>query len=150
MKTKKIPLKARKALAEGNIREANAILGDYYSLQGTVIEGTQLGRTLGFPTANLHTEHEVIPGQGVYAVQVQVENETYPGIMNIGQRPTFPEAGPSVEVHLLGFDKNIYGTELKIYFIDKIRDEVKFENIEALREQIQKDEQQARTIFHLV
>jgi riboflavin kinase/FMN adenylyltransferase len=140
----------RELLLSGNVAKAAELLGRPHSIIGKVVMGFQRGRTIGFPTANLLTEHEVIPGRGVYAVQVQLDKETYPGIMNIGQRPSFPEAGPSVEVHLLGFDKNIYGTELKIFFIDKIRDEVKFDSIESLREQIQKDEIHARTIFHLV
>jgi riboflavin kinase/FMN adenylyltransferase len=141
MKTKKIPLKARKALAEGNIREANKLLGDYYSLKGTVIEGKRLGRTLGFPTANLKL-NELSPlflANGVYAVRIKYKTVIYNGMVNIGIRPTFEQHELTIEVNLFDFSDDLYGQDLTLFFIDRIRDEMKFPNIEALKHQISVD-----------
>jgi len=141
MKTKKIPLKARKALAEGNIREANKLLGDYYSLKGTVIEGKRLGRTLGFPTANLKL-NELSPlflANGVYAVRIKYKTVIYNGMVNIGIRPTFEQHELTIEVNLFDFADDLYGQDLTLFFIDRIRDEMKFPNIEALKHQISVD-----------
>jgi len=141
MKTKKIPLKARKALAEGNIREANKLLGDYYSLKGTVIEGKRLGRTLGFPTANLKL-NELSPlflANGVYAVRIKYKTVIYNGMVNIGIRPTFEQHELTIEVNLFDFSDDLYGQDLTLFFIDRIRDEMKFPNIEALKHQISLD-----------
>jgi riboflavin kinase/FMN adenylyltransferase len=149
MKTKKIPLKVRKALAEGNIREANAILGDYYSLQGTVIEGSQLGRTLGFPTANLKLK-EISPlflANGVYAVRIQHHTGLYNGMVNIGIRPTFEQHELTIEVNLFDFSDDLYGQDLTLFFIDRIRDEMKFPNLEALKIQISLDKQRIQELL---
>ncbi len=140
----------RELLLSGEVSFANKLLGRPHSISGKVIEGQRRGRTLGFPTANLLTEHEVILGRGVYAVKVQIGNSTHQGIMNIGQRPSFPEAGPSVEVHLFQFNEDIYGKQLKIFFIQKIRDEVKFDSVDSLKEQIHQDELLAHKIFDSV
>jgi riboflavin kinase/FMN adenylyltransferase len=149
MKTKKIPLKVRKALAEGNIREANAILGDYYSLQGTVIEGSQLGRTLGFPTANLKLK-EISPlflANGVYAVRIQHHKRLYNGMVNIGIRPTFEQHELTIEVNLFDFSDDLYGYDLTLFFVDRIRDEMKFPNLEALKTQISLDKQRIQELL---
>lgn len=149
MRMKKIPLKARKALAEGNIREANAILGDYYSLQGTVIEGSQLGRTLGFPTANLKLK-EISPlflANGVYAVKIRHREKLYNGMVNIGIRPTFEQHELTVEVNLFDFSDDLYGQDLILFFIDRIRDEKKFPNAEALKTQISLDKQRIQELL---
>lgn len=141
MKSKKIPLKARKALAEGNIREANAILGDFYSLQGKVIEGRRLGRILGFPTANLKL-NEISPlflANGVYAVRIKHKNTIYNGMVNIGIRPTFEQHELVIEVNLFDFSDDLYGQDLILFFVDRIRDEMKFPDIEALKHQISLD-----------
>jgi riboflavin kinase/FMN adenylyltransferase len=149
MKTKKIPLNVRKALAEGNIREANAILGDYYSLQGTVIEGSQLGRTLGFPTANLKLK-EISPlflANGVYAVRIQHYTGLYNGMVNIGIRPTFEQHELTIEVNLFDFSDDLYGHDLTLFFVDRIRDEMKFPNLEALKTQISLDKQRIQELL---
>jgi len=149
MKMKKIPLKARKALGEGNIREANAILGDYYSLQGTVIEGSKLGRTLGFPTANLKLK-EISPlflANGVYAVRIQHRTKLYNGMVNIGIRPTFEQHELTIEVNLFDFSDDLYGQDLILFFVDRIRDEMKFPNPEALKTQISLDKQRVQELL---
>ena len=149
MKTKKIPLKARKALAEGNIREANKLLGDYYSLKGTVIEGKRLGRTLGFPTANLKL-NELSPlflANGVYAVRIKYKTVIYNGMVNIGIRPTFEQHELTIEVNLFDFSDDLYGQDLTLFFIDRIRDEMKFPNIEALKHQISLDKKRIQELL---
>ena len=149
MKTKKISLKARKALAEGNIREANAILGDFYSLQGTVIQGSQLGRTLGFPTANLKLK-EISPlflANGVYAAKIQHHTGLYNGMVNIGIRPTFEQHELTIEVNIFDFSDNLYGQDLILFFVDRIRDEKKFPNPEALKTQISIDKQRIQELL---
>ena len=149
MKTKKIPLKARKALGEGNIQAANAILGDYYSLQGTVIEGRQVGRILGFPTANLKL-NEFSPlflANGVYAVKIKYRSAMYNGMVNIGIRPTFEQHELTVEVNLFDFSDNLYGHDLILFFVDRIRDEMKFPNLEALKHQISQDKKQIQELL---
>jgi riboflavin kinase/FMN adenylyltransferase len=138
MKEKKIPLRARKALAEGNIQEANAILGDFYSLKGTVIKGRQLGRTLGFPTANLKVNklQPLILPNGVYAVRIKHQRAMYNGMVNIGIRPTLEQHEFSIEVNLFAFSGDLYGQELTLFFIERIRDEMKFPDLDALKQQI--------------
>lgn len=141
MKSKKIPLKARKALAEGNIREANAILGDYYSLNGKVIEGRRVGRKLGFPTANLKL-NELSPlflANGVYAAKIKHQTSLYNGMVNIGIRPTFEQHELTIEVNLFDFSENIYGHDLTLFFVERIRDEMKFPDLESLKRQISND-----------
>ncbi|MGA3012613.1 MAG: riboflavin kinase [Bacteroidales bacterium] len=141
MKTNKIPLKARKALANGNIREANAILGNYYTLKGVVVEGRKLGRILGFPTANIKVNDKspVFLMNGVYAVIVNHQHSEYKGMVNIGIRPTFEQHELSIEVNLFDFSDDIYGHELTLSFIDRIRDEIKFPDVEALKQQLKLD-----------
>ena len=149
MKTKKIPLKARKALAEGNIREANVLLGDYYSLQGTVIEGRQRGRILGFPTANLKL-NELSPlflANGVYAVKIKHHTVLYNGMVNIGIRPTFEQHELTIEVNLFDFSDDLYGHVLTLFFVDRIRDEMKFPNLEALKYQISLDKKRIQELL---
>jgi riboflavin kinase/FMN adenylyltransferase len=149
MKTKKIPLKVRKALAEGNIREANALLGDYYSLQGTVIEGRQMGKILGFPTANLKL-NEFSPlflANGVYAVRIKHHTGLYNGMVNIGIRPTFEQHELTIEVNLFDFSDDLNGHDLTLFFVDRIRDEMKFSNLEALKHQISLDKKRIQELL---
>lgn len=131
----------REDLALGNIEMVNAMLGYDYFLEETVVEGQKLGRTIGFKTANLiYPENLVEIGRGVYKVKVQHKDETYDGIANYGLRPTVANTDkPTLEVHILDFDKDIYGEELKVTFLKKIRDEKKFDSLDALKMQIQKD-----------
>ena len=120
---------------------ANQGLNRFFSLKGKVVHGDKLGRTLGFPTANLSTEkYKLIPADGVYVVRVFLKNEIFKGLLSIGNRPTVTDSNEKrVEVFLLDFDREIYSEELKIEFHHKIRDDLKFESIEALVEQMNKD-----------
>jgi riboflavin kinase / FMN adenylyltransferase len=137
----KIPVKVREALAEGNIRQANALLGVVYSLRGTVIKGQQLGRVLGFPTANLklNQEYPLFIANGIYAVNVTVENIRYQGMANIGIRPTLENHELTIEVNIFEFNRDIYGHEIVVHFIDRLRDEKKFNSLDELKDQIAKD-----------
>jgi riboflavin kinase/FMN adenylyltransferase len=141
--------KIRTALEVGNIKLANKYLGYKYSFSGQVIAGKQLGRTIGFPTANIQIKElfKLIPKNGVFIVSCLINNQTVNGIMNIGNRPTVNGTSQSIEVHLLNFDEDIYHSEITVEMIDFIRDEQKFENLEALKSQIEKDKLQA--ILHL-
>ena len=131
----------RNELLEGRIEEANAMLGYSYSLYGVVVAGNRMGRTIGFPTANiqLYEPLKLVPGNGVYAVEVEVNGGFFKGMCNIGTRPTVGGAARTIEVHILDFSEDIYGLPLKIRFLRRIRDERKFPSLEALREQLEKD-----------
>ena len=133
--------KIRNALQEGRVEEANAMLGYRYGLYGAVVAGNQLGRTMGFPTANmqLYQPLKLVPANGVYAVEAEVLGTTYKGMCNIGMRPTVGGASRTIETHILDFDQDIYGLPLRIRFLRRIRDERKFPSLDALREQLTLD-----------
>lgn len=133
--------KIRHALNEGDIDVANNYLGYPYFINGTVVEGKQLGRTIGFPTANIQpTEsYKLIPANGVYVVSSELDGKTVHGMMNIGTRPTVNGIGTTIEVHYLNFNENLYGKPVKVSFHHRLRDEVKFESFDALKQQIEKD-----------
>lgn len=133
--------KIRNALLIGDVKTATNYLGHEYTLTGTVVKGKQLGRTIGYPTANLliNDQYKLIPGDGVYAVKIKHKNSYYGGMLNIGNNPTVEGKGKSIEVNIFDFDKVIYGDEATIYFIDRLRDEVKFKNLDDLKEQLAKD-----------
>jgi riboflavin kinase / FMN adenylyltransferase len=133
--------KIRKALELGKVRTANKYLGRRYSLTSEVVEGNKLGRTIGFPTANLAipAPHKLIPGNGVYAVWVIIDSERYAGMMNIGVRPTVEGANLTLEVHILAFNQNIYGQVLTVEFVEQLRKEQKFDGLEALKIQLALD-----------
>src|ERR1039457_714563 len=149
MRSIKIPLKLRKALAEGNIRQANAFLRDIYSIRGTVIKGQQLGRVLGFPTANLKLRQEdpLFLANGIYAVKVTVDNIMHKGMANIGIRPTLENHELTIEVNIFEFERDIYGQEIVVHFIDRLRDEKKFNSLDELKEAISKDKIQINKIL---
>jgi riboflavin kinase / FMN adenylyltransferase len=130
--------KIRNALTEGNIRLANSLLGYDYSISGKVVYGNRIGRTIGFPTANIDQEDEykLISAVGVYACKVDHHGRIYKGMGNIGYRPTIDIGALTIEVNIFDFDEEIYGDRIIIYFIERIRDEVKFENLSALRNQL--------------
>jgi riboflavin kinase / FMN adenylyltransferase len=130
--------KIRKALVEGNVRLANSLLGYDYSISGKVVYGNRIGRTIGFPTANLELEDEykLISAVGVYACKVDYHGRIYKGMGNIGYRPTIDIGNLTIEVNIFDFDEEIYGDRIIIYFIERIRDEKKFENLSALRDQL--------------
>lgn len=130
----------RQALSDGEIGIANTMLGRPYSLEGTVVTGQQLGRTIGFPTANLKLPPEkFLPKYGVYSVNVFYNKTVIKGVMNIGCRPTVEGEAPTVEVHLLNWSGDLYGRELKVDLIEFLRPEQKFDSVEALKQQITQD-----------
>ena len=130
----------RALISRGDIAGASKLLGRRFALRGTVVMGRQVGRTIGFPTANIRTEpRQLIPARGVYAVEVQHGRSTFIGVCNIGTRPTFDIGIESIEVHLTGFKGNIYGEQLDVVFCRRLRDEMKFESPESLADQIRRD-----------
>ena len=139
----------RKALLNGEVEQATQLLGQKYSITGKVVKGKQLGRTLGYPTANIYVveDYKLIPADGVYAVNIQYANQLLKGVLNIGKRPTIEGKDRTIEVHIFNFEKEIYGENLSINFVKKIRNEVKFESIEALKSQIGKDAEMAKLIL---
>jgi riboflavin kinase / FMN adenylyltransferase len=143
--------KIRKALDEGNIRKANHYLGYKYILMGRVIEGKQLGRKLGFPTANIETydAHKLVPRDGVYAVRVELKGKFYKGMLNVGVRPTvnYNADNRSIEVHLFDFNQDIYLEDVTLHFEERIRDEQKFSGLEELSAQLLKDKESVLQIL---
>ncbi|MDR2840067.1 MAG: bifunctional riboflavin kinase/FAD synthetase [Paludibacter sp.] len=139
----------RKSLLNGETQQANAMLGYNYSLQGTVIHGLKNGRKLGFPTANIAAAPEKLtPASGVYAAKVQHGDRVFEGMLNIGYRPTFgSKSALSVEVNIFDFSAEIYGDNIKIWILDKIRNETKFDSLQMLAAQLGKDAQQIREMF---
>lgn len=135
--------KIRNSLLEGNISLANEYLGYPYVLTGNVVKGNQLGRTIGFPTANIEIpeDYKLIPKNGVYVVTANVNNKTVFGMMNIGVKPTLGENKLSIEVHLLNFDQDIYNQKIQVNILERLRDEQKFESFDALKSQIEIDKQ---------
>ncbi|NMB82215.1 MAG: bifunctional riboflavin kinase/FAD synthetase [Ignavibacteria bacterium] len=145
--------KIRNALLEGNVEKANILLSRNYTFTGLVVKGAQRGRVLGFPTANLKLDdnYKAIPKKGVYIVACSCENEPHYGIMNIGYRPTFEEITELVvEVHILNFNKDIYGKELKVNFMKRLRDEKKFESQDDLIHQIEEDKKKAIELINVL
>lgn len=137
----------RECLAEGNIELVNAMLGYNYFFDETVLEGEKLGRTLGFKTANLiYPDNLVEIGRGVYKVEVEHNGQKYLGVANYGLRPTIDHyENPVLEVHILDFDKDIYGEEIKVSFLKKIREEKKFDSLDELKAQIAQDVVRVKT-----
>ncbi|MDD3200944.1 MAG: bifunctional riboflavin kinase/FAD synthetase [Bacteroidales bacterium] len=132
----------RKVLLTGDIACANELLGYRYALHGVVVAGNKIGRTYGFPTANLQLYEplKLIPANGVYMVWAEVNGQVHKGICNIGNRPTMGDGrGVTIETHILDFDEDIYGLDLKIEFVRRMRDEQKFETVEHLKEQLIQD-----------
>lgn len=134
--------KIRKALEEGDIATANSFLGYAFFLTGTVVKGKGLGRTLTFPTANLHIAetYKLIPKQGVYIVKSKINNSLVFGMMNIGTNPTVNGIKETIEVHFFNFDASLYDKSLKIELLHRLRDEHKFQSVEALKQQLQQDQ----------
>lgn len=135
----------RKALMNGNVKFANEMLGKKYVLKGKVVKGNQRGATIGFPTANIevNSKDKLIPARGVYFVEVDLVEKSFYGMMNIGYRPTFNNTSElMLEVHIFYFDGNIYDEPITIRFIERLRDEKKFNTIEELKNQLQFDKQE--------
>ncbi len=139
--------KVREAIAAGDLRGAARLLGRYHFLRGPVVRGRERGRTIGFPTANLASETECIPPDGVYATRVILDDGAYPAITNIGMRPTFSETERSIEAHIFDFTRDLYGTCIKLELVERIRAERKFDSADALKAQIALDLSKVREIL---
>ena len=140
----------RQRIREGNVSRAAANLGRYYALSGPVIHGDGRGRKINIPTANIdYPKDKVIPAYGVYACWAWVGDEKHPAAINIGINPTFTpdKETPNVEAHILDFDRDLYGQELKLEFVERLRDELKFDGVEALLKKIHEDIAQTREIL---
>ncbi len=138
---------ARRLLAAGDVAAVVEPLGRHFTLEGRVVRGANRGKKLGFPTANLITEKEVLPRPGVYAVKVRYADTLYDGVMNIGFNPTFGAERISLEVHILDFSEDIYDRNIRVYFVDRLRDEQVFRSGEELAESIARDVERAREIL---
>ncbi len=139
--------RTREHLARGEIIEANTLLGREFTIEGRVIHGHHRGKSLGFPTANIKPEVKLQPPEGVYAVYCRVGETIYPAVMNIGYNPTFQDRRVQYEVHILDFDQEIYGQIIRVYLVERLRSEVKFESIEQLKAQIGSDVERSRGIL---
>lgn len=137
----------REALEHNDLALAEKLLGKPYSIHGRVAHGNKLGRTIGFPTANIMLNRLVTPIQGVFAVKVQTKNGSYNGIANVGNRPTINGTKPLLEVHIFDFNASIYNEAIEVIFLEKIRNEIKFPNFEELKKQIEQDRLQAVEFF---
>jgi riboflavin kinase/FMN adenylyltransferase len=137
----------RRLVAEGRIDEAGALLGQQYAIDGIVVEGRHRGAEIGFPTANLETENELVPPYGVYATTMTIDGIVHPGLTNIGVRPTFGETTPTVETHLLNYRGNLYGRRVRLSFVLRLRDERRFDDVDALKTQIEADQRRAERLF---
>jgi len=138
----------RRLISEARVDEAGALLGHPYSIDGTVMRGDERGRTLGFPTANLCIENELLPPHGVYATTTTIDGVVRTSITNIGVRPSIDSSGrTSVETHIFDIDRDLYGRMLRVAFVQRLRDERMFESLDALRTQIAADCVRARVLF---
>ncbi len=159
--------KIRELIKEGRVKRAALLLGRPYTLYGRVVHGESRGRELGYPTANIRPHYEVVPPDGVYVGQIGMKSKNWNGLLNIGTQPTFRKeeglAGGSreyqgvargqkrvIETYIFDFNRKIYGQEIKVSFLEKIRNEIAFKNPEALKAQIRKDIAKARKILHLI
>lgn len=142
--------KIRAALAEGDVVTAHTFLGHPFTLSGTVVKGEQRGRTIGFPTANIAVNHpdKIIPKNGVYAVRVQLQNKERLGMMNIGTNPTVNGENRSIEVHIFDWSASIYNQPIQVSLIERIRDELKFDSLETLQKQLEKDKAVILTAYN--
>jgi len=136
----------RKALHEGRLDEANRSLGYFYSLTGTVVGGRRIGRSIGFPTANIKSayEYKLIPDDGVYAVEVHIDGFKFAGMLSIGSNPTVntDKENKSIEVHILNYNEDIYGRTISVVFRKRLREEIKFDNTDQLKQQMELDKEQ--------
>jgi riboflavin kinase/FMN adenylyltransferase len=137
----------RRLVSEGRMDEAGALMGHPYYVDGSVVHGRGRGREIGVPTANLVTENELIPPHGVYATTLTVNGIVHAGLTNIGVRPTFGESERAIETHLLGYAGDLYGRQVRLSFVQRLRDERRFPDVDALRAQIDADRRRAERLF---
>jgi riboflavin kinase/FMN adenylyltransferase len=138
----------RNYLKEGKLEKANVLLGRFYEVAGKVIKGKSRGKSLGFPTANIKTENEIIP-QGVFISTTGIGPETFSSLTNVGRCPTFNQKETNIESYIINLNKDIYGKKIRIHFLKKIRDEIKFKTQAELSQQIKKDLELAKSYFKL-
>ena len=138
----------RRLITEGRVDEAGALLGNQYSVEGHVVRGDQRGRLIGFPTANLCTDNELLPPHGVYATTLTIDGIIRPSVTNVGTRPTVDTSGQTViETHVFDFDRDLYGAAVRLGFVQRMRDERAFESVDLLKAQIAVDCRRARVLF---
>jgi riboflavin kinase/FMN adenylyltransferase len=138
----------RRAIEAGDLKKAATMLGREYTILGTVVHGDDLGKKIGFPTANLSAHSEQFPPNGVYFAEARLDGVIHSGVVNLGYRPTMSSGRSerTLEIYLLDFDRDIYGKDLELRFVRYLRPEKKFENVDALVRQIEHDVQQAREL----
>ena len=143
--------KVRELLLAGDVEKATIYLGYSYPINGKVVRGNARGRTIGFPTANILVENKwkLIPADGVYAVKVKLGGKQFYGMLNMGERPTLSDNEHRIEVHIFDFSSDIYGTDIKVEFVKRIREEKQFDNLELLRKQLQIDENNCKKFFRI-
>lgn len=140
--------RTRMKIEKGRVEDAALLLGRPYVLEGTVVKGAGRGaKLLGYPTANINNNNELLPRSGVYAVKVKIQGEVYNGVANIGTNPTFGENKETVEVHIIGFSGDILGRRIRLYFLQRLRDEEKFPDAKSLKNAIARDITEAEKIF---
>jgi len=144
--------KIRNALNEGDVTLAAKYLGHHHSISGKVVHGKKIGRTIGYPTANVVVEdkYKLIPADGVYAVKIKQNGMDYDGMLNIGNNPTIPGKGRSIEVNIFNFNKEIYGEDTTIFFINRLRDELTFNGLDELKSQLANDKIESLKIFEKI
>ena len=142
--------KIRKAITEDKFEDAKNYLGHYFSFRGTVVKGRNIGKQIGYPTANIkiNNDWKLLPNDGVYAVYVNIGLKEYKGMMNIGFNPTFDSQKKSIEIHILDFKSDIYGEGLKVSVVKKIRKEKKFSSVEELKKVLKLDENKVRQLLN--
>ena len=140
--------RVRRLVAEGRVDEAGALLGHHYFIDGTIARGAGRGRGIGFPTANLETENDLLPPPGVYATTMTIDGVLHPSITNVGFRPTFRDVDRvTIETHVFDFGRDLYGQRARVSFVQRLRDERAFPDVDALRAQIDADCRAARRLF---
>ncbi len=143
--------RVRRLVSEGRIDEAAALLGHHYFLDGTIVRGAGRGRSIGVPTANLATPNDLVPPSGVYATLASVDGIVLPAVTNIGMRPTFGDVdAPVIETHVLDTDRDLYDRPVRLLFVQRLRDERQFSDVDALRTQIEADIRSARRLFRRI
>src|SRR5688500_14218114 len=139
--------RVRRLVSEGRLDEAGALLGHAYYIDGTIVEGRRRGREIGFPTANTTTENELLPPHSVYATTMPIDGIVHAGVTNIGTRPTFGGGDLTVETHLLGYSGDLYGKPVRLGFVLRLRDERRFDDVDALKAQMEADQRRAERLF---
>ena len=139
--------RVRRLVSEGRMDEAGALLGHSYYIDGTVVTGRKRGRELGFPTANLSTDNELLPPYGIYATTLTVDGLVHPSLTNVGTRPTFDESDVTVETYVMNYSGDLYGKRVRLGFVLRLRDERKFDDVDALRAQMEADKRWAERLF---